>query len=54
MKNKVNSTPSMVFSVIGDSDNLVPKLWPKPMFQKALVEAARAGGGILYMQFINK
>lgn len=59
MKNKVKSTPTMVFSVIGDSENLVPKHWPKSVFQQALVEAGKTGGGmlfarIMYMQFINK
>lgn len=59
MKYKVNSTPTMVFSVIGDSDNLVPKLWPKSMFQQALIEAGKTGGGmlfagIMFMSFINE
>lgn len=50
MKNALKSTPTMVFSVIGDSDNFVPKLWPKSAFQKALVEAGKTGGDtwILY------
>lgn len=39
------STPTMVFSVIGDSDNLVPRPWPKTVFQMALIEAAKSGGG---------
>lgn len=39
------STPTMVFSVIGDSDNLVPSPWPKTVFQTALIEAAKSGGG---------
>lgn len=39
------STPTMVFSVIGDSDNLVPRPWPKTVFQTALIEAAKSGGG---------
>ncbi|XP_052695504.1 uncharacterized protein LOC128173861 [Crassostrea angulata] len=34
----------MVFSVIGDSDNLVPRPWPKTVFQTALIEAAKSGG----------
>lgn len=41
------STPTMVFSVIGDSDNLVPRAWPKTVFQTALIEAAKSGGGKL-------
>lgn len=39
------STPTMVFSVIGESDNLVPRPWPKTVFQMALIEAAKSGGG---------
>lgn len=37
----------MVFSVIGDSDNLVPRPWPKTVFQTALIEAAKSGGGMV-------
>lgn len=44
IKNGVNSTPTMVFSVIGDSDSFVPKPWPKTVFQTALIEAAKSGG----------
>lgn len=59
MKYEINSTPTMVFSVIGDSDNLVPKLWPKSVFQQALIEAGKTGGGMLFagimhMSFINE
>ena len=45
IRNAVNSTPTMVFSVIGDSDSFVPRPWPKTVFQTALVEAAKSGGG---------
>lgn len=45
IQNGVNSTPTMVFSVIGDSDSFVPKPWPKTVFQTALIEAAKSGGG---------
>lgn len=45
IKNGVNSTPTMVFSVIGDSDSFVPRPWPKTVFQTALIEAAKSGGG---------
>lgn len=38
------SNPTMVFSVIGDSGNLVPRPWPKTVFQTALIEAAKSGG----------
>lgn len=48
-KNRVvnaSSTPTMVFSVIGDSDSFVPRPWPKTVFQTALIEAAKSGGGM--------
>lgn len=52
------STPSMVFSVIGDSDSLVPRRWAKNVFQTALIEAAKSGGGkaflMAHMLSINK
>lgn len=35
----------MVFSVIGDSDSCVPSPWPTSVFQTALTEAAKSGGG---------
>lgn len=38
-------TPTMVFSVIGDSDSFVPRPWPTTLFQTALIEAAKSGGG---------
>ena len=47
----VNSTPTMVFSVIGDSDSFVPRPWPKTVFQTALIEAAKSGGGTLSKLF---
>nr|XP_022311262.1 uncharacterized protein LOC111116556 [Crassostrea virginica] len=40
----VKSTPTMVFSVIGDSDSFVPRPWPRTVFQTALIEAAKSGG----------
>uniref|UniRef100_A0A8W8NSN5 TRPM SLOG domain-containing protein n=1 Tax=Magallana gigas TaxID=29159 RepID=A0A8W8NSN5_MAGGI len=40
----INSTPTMVFSVIGDSDSFVPRPWPTTLFQTALIEAAKSGG----------
>lgn len=43
--NIVQSTPTMVFSVIGDSDSFVPRPWPITVFQTALIEAAKSGGG---------
>lgn len=40
----IKSTPTMVFSVIGDSDSCVPSPWPTSVFQTALIEAAKSGG----------
>lgn len=37
------SRPTMVLSIIGDSDTFVPKPWPKNVFQTALMEAAKSG-----------
>lgn len=37
--------PTMVFSVIGDSDSFVSRPWPTTLFQTALIEAAKSGGG---------
>lgn len=45
------SSPTMVFSVIGDSDNFVPRPWPKTVFQTALIEAAKSGGGKLILNY---
>jgi hypothetical protein len=45
IKAKVNSTPTMVFSIIGDSDSFVPRPWAKTVFQTALIESAKNGGG---------
>lgn len=36
--------PTMVFSVIGDSNSSVPRPWQTIVFQKALIEAAKNGG----------
>lgn len=36
--------PNMIFSVIGDSNSLVPKIWPKSRFQVTLTYAAKAAG----------
>ena len=47
LKEAVKSTPTMVFSVIGDSDSFVPNPWPRTVFQTALIEAAKSGGGTL-------
>lgn len=42
---KTKSIPRMVFSVIGDSVSFFPRPWPKAVFQTALIEAAKGGGG---------
>ncbi|XP_078329891.1 transient receptor potential cation channel subfamily M member 2-like [Crassostrea virginica] len=44
IKAGVKVTPTMVFSVVGDSDSFVPRPWPKTVFQTALIEAAKSGG----------
>ena len=36
----------MIFSVIGDSYNIVPKIWPKSRLQDSLTNAARAAGSM--------
>lgn len=54
------STPTMVFSVIGDSDSFVPRPWPTTLFQTALIEAAKSGGGmtllnnVLFITFVDR
>uniref|UniRef100_K1Q1T2 TRPM SLOG domain-containing protein n=1 Tax=Magallana gigas TaxID=29159 RepID=K1Q1T2_MAGGI len=50
IKEAVKSTPTVVFSVIGDSENFISKPWQTNVFQTALIEAARSGGDtwILY------
>lgn len=41
-ENTKQSKPSLVLSVIGDSITVVPKQWPKNVFQTALIEAAKS------------
>lgn len=48
-KGTVQSSPTMVFSVIGDSDSFVPRPWPKTVFQTALIDAAKSGGGTFFL-----
>lgn len=43
----VKSTPTMVFSVIGDSKSNVSRPWPTSVFKTALIEAAKSGGGMM-------
>lgn len=46
--------PTMVFSVIGDSNSSVPRPWQTIVFQKALIEAAKNGGGrVLFLSLMN-
>lgn len=42
---QVKATPTMVISVIGDSDSFVPRPWSKAVFQTALIEAAKSERG---------
>jgi hypothetical protein len=43
-------TPTMVFSIIGDSNSFVPSPWPKAVFQTGLIEAAKNGGGTIIIK----
>lgn len=45
--NGKRSKPTLMLSVIGDSDSFVPKPWPTNVFQTALIEAAKSGEGIV-------
>lgn len=51
---KPKSIPRMVFSVIGDSVSFFPRPWPKAVFQTALIEAAKGGGGMPNLGLINQ
>lgn len=51
--NDGNTSPTMVFSVIGDSDSFVPRPWPTTVFQTALIEAAKSGGGKKWYMYTN-
>ncbi|XP_062602846.1 transient receptor potential cation channel subfamily M member-like 2 [Saccostrea cucullata] len=43
--------PKLVFSIIGDSETFVPKVWPRPIFQTALMEAAKQSDGDTWVLF---
>lgn len=43
--------PSIVLSVVGDSISFFPRPWPKAVFQTALIEAAKSGGGMVDTEF---
>lgn len=45
---KPKPIPDLVLSVIGNSISYYPRPWPKAVFQNALIEAAKGGGGMLY------
>lgn len=47
-ENTKQSKPSLVLSVIGDSITVVPKQWPKNVFQTALIEAAKSNEGMTF------
>ena len=43
----------MTYKRIGDSDSFVPHPWPKTVFQTALIEAAKSGGGRFGRLFVK-
>lgn len=46
--------PMMVFSVIGDAFSFVPRPWQTNVFKRALIEAAKSGGGkVLFLENMN-
>lgn len=47
------SKPMMVFSIIGDANSFAPRPWQTIVFQTALIEAAKNGGGKVLIQGIN-
>lgn len=47
-ENIKQSKPTLVLSVIGDSNTFVPKQWPKNVFQTALIEAAKSEEGMVF------
>lgn len=40
--------PTLVLSVIGDSNTFVPKQWPKSVFQTALLETAKSEESMVF------
>lgn len=50
--NSTGNSPMMVFSIIGDANNFAPRPWQTIVFQTALIEAARNGGGKVLIQGI--
>ena len=46
-RNDGQEKPNMIFSMIGDSNNLVPIVWPKSRLQGSLTYALRATGSML-------
>lgn len=56
-KNRKQSKPTLVLSVIGDSNTFVPNKWPKDVFQAALIETAKSEKGkvfCLHLKCLNK
>lgn len=47
-ENIKQSKPTLVLSVIGDSNTFVPKQWAKNVFQTALIEAAKSEEGMVF------
>lgn len=52
-ENTKQSKPTLVLSVIGDSITVVPKQWPKNVFQTALIEAAKSNEGMTFFLSFN-
>lgn len=50
--NRDISKPMMVFSIIGDANSFAPRSWQTIVFQTALIEAAKNGGGKVLIQGI--
>lgn len=48
-EHKKQSKPTLVLSVIGNSNTFVPKQWPKNVFQTALIEAAKSEEGMVVL-----
>lgn len=52
-KNREQNTPTLVLSVIGDSNTLVPNQWPKDVFQEALIETAKCEKGKVFYSVLT-
>lgn len=52
-ENRKQYNPTLVLSVIGDSNTLVPKQWPKDVFKTALIETAKSEKGNVFRQHLK-